>query len=183
MLSVSVMLFGLLVLSSCYQNKTNEIKKENKDFVSKVTDTYTVDGVYFELLQNDDKGEIKITSKDRVIKGNVKLSPPCYFLKWNAKVQSFSYPDVGVDHTLIIVGDTMGIDRKRHFGFDDNDDFNRICGEAIQGILIKKDSIIITDRVLDGGGRCVDPGTDEKDFWDFAHTRETVKEARNYKYR
>lgn len=168
----------LLVLFIACQNDTN--KKNTRKEVIKITDTYSVDGVDFELLQNGDKAEIKIISKDRVVTGKLKISPPCYFLKRLGNVQSFSYPDIQVEHTLIVLGDTVGMDRKRHFGVVED---NKICGVAIQGILIKKDSVIITERVLDGGFACEDSGRDEKDYWDFAHRRETVKDARNPKYR
>ncbi|NAW49892.1 hypothetical protein GNY06_00245, partial [Elizabethkingia argentiflava] len=167
--------------SKVEDQKENTTQKNKK--ILKVTDTFSVDGINFKLLQNGDQAELKTEAKDRVVKGNIKLSPPCYFLKLNGKVQSFAYPNVKVAHTLIVLGDTVGTDVKKYFGFDENDDFSRICGEGIQGILIKKDSVIVTERVLDGGFRCVDPGTDEKDYWDFAHRRETYKQTRNPKYR
>ncbi|NAW50127.1 hypothetical protein GNY06_01560 [Elizabethkingia argentiflava] len=185
-----VLFFVGILLASCKNDaKTSKVEdqkenttQENKK-VLKVTDTYSVDGINFKLLQNGDQAELKIEAKDRIVKGNIKLSPPCYFLKWNGKVQSFAYPDVKVTHTLVVLGDTVGTDVKKYFGFNENDDFSRICGEAIQGILIKKDSVIVTERVLDGGFMCADPGTDEKIFWEFAHTRETYKKSRNPKYR
>jgi hypothetical protein len=175
---ISTLLFLVLLLFIACQNNTN--KKHTEKEVIKITDTYSVDGVDLELLQSGDKADIKITSKDRKVKGKLKISPPCYFLKRWGKVQSFAYSEVGVEHTLIVLGDTVGMDRKRYFGIVED---NKICGVAIQGILIKKDSVIITERVMDGGFACKDSGRDEKDYWDFAHTRETVKNARNPKYR
>lgn len=187
---IAVFFYVGALFTSCQNDTTKSKVGGNKEIITKddkailkVTDTYSVDGIRFQLLQNGKKAEIKVDAKDKVVHGNIKLSPPCYFLKRRGKVQSFSYPDVEIDHTLIFLGDTVGTDRKRYWGFDDNDDFSRICGEAIQGILIKRDSIIITERVLDGGFRCENPGTDEKDYWDFAHTRATVKDARKQKYR
>ncbi|NAW51698.1 hypothetical protein GNY06_10035, partial [Elizabethkingia argentiflava] len=51
------------------------------------------------------------------------------------------------------------------------------------GILIKKDSVIVTERVLEEIFTCADPGADEKECWDFAHTRETYKQSHNPKNR
>ncbi|NAW50257.1 hypothetical protein GNY06_02260, partial [Elizabethkingia argentiflava] len=180
---------GILLASCKNDAKTSKVEdqkenttQENKKIL-KVTDTFSVDGINFKLLQNGDQAEIKIEAKDRIVKGNIKLSPPCYFLKRYGKVQSFAYPDVKVTHTLVVLGDTVGADTKKYFGFNENDDFSRICGEGIQGILIKKDSVIVTERVLEEIFTCADSGSDEKNFWDFAHTRETYKQSRNPKYR
>lgn len=181
-----------VLLTSCQNNqdiskiadgKTKITSSKENKAVLKVTDTYSVDGIKFQLLQYGDTAKINIESKGRIIQGELKLSPPCYFVKRWGEVQSFAYPDVGVEYTLIVLGDTVGIDRKKYFGMNEEADFSRICGEGIQGVLIKKDSIIVSERVLDGGFTCLDSGRDEKDFWDFAHTRRTVENARKLRYR
>jgi len=168
----SLLLGTLLVTVSCQGDRSKSVKQHNADQL-KVTDTCTVNGVFFELLENPvaDKAELRMSSEKIVRQGKIQLSPPCYFLRRNKKLQMYSYPEVDVEKTLIILGDTVGAEKKKYFGFGKSDDFSRICGMGIQGILIKRDSVIITKKVLTAGFRCIDPGTDEKDFWDFAHNR------------
>lgn len=169
----SLFLGTLLFMVSCQGDMSKAGKQRNSANQLKVTDTCTVKGIFLELLQNpvSNKAELRMSSGKVVIKGKIQLSPPCYFLRRDKKLQMYSYPEIDVEKTLIILGDTVGAEKKKYFGFDQNDDFSRICGMGTQGILIKRDSIIITNRVLTAGFTCVDPGTDEKDFWDFAHNR------------
>jgi hypothetical protein len=174
--SVFSFLLGTLLFTVSCQSEVLEggkqLNLENGDQL-KVTDTCMVNGVLFELLYNpvSDKAALRMSSEKVVQQGKIQLSPPCYFLRRNKKLQMYSYPEVDIEKTLIILGDTVGADKKRYFGFKESDDFSRICGMGTQGILVKKDSVIITHKVLTGGFTCTDPGTDEKDFWDFAHNR------------
>ena len=172
---LSFLLGAVLSTASCQSDVSENVKQLNAGNGDRleITDTCTVNGVFFELLQNpvSDKAELRIASEKVARRGKINLSPPCYFLREDGNLQTYSYPEIGIERTLIILGDTVGAAKKKYFGFDDKDDFSRICGMGIQGILIKKDSVILTNKALTAGFRCVDPGTDEKDFWDFAHNR------------
>lgn len=146
----------LFLVLSCKKDKENLRQPVTKNNAAIVTDTTLINGVLLELIDNNGKAELKINSKISG-SGNIKISPPCYFLRWEGnKVENFPYPDAGVDHTLVILGD---IDKRS----------GRICGKGLQGLLFKKDSIIITPRTLTHSLTCADSGADEKIFWGFAH--------------
>jgi hypothetical protein len=151
--SVFSFLLGTLLFTVACQHEVSEsgkhLNSENGDQL-KVTDTCTVNGVLFELLYHpvSDKAALRISSEKVIRQGKIQLSPPCYFLRRNKTLQMYSYPEVDIEKTLIILGDTVGAAEKRYFGFDESDDFSRICGMGTQGILIKKDSVIITNKVL-----------------------------------
>ena len=174
--SVFSYLLGTLLFTVSCQGEVSQggkqLSSENRDQL-KVTDTCMVNGVLFELLYNpaSGKAELRMSSEKVFRQGKIQVSPPCYFLRRNKELQMYSYPEINIGQTLIILGDTVGAVEKRHFGFNESDNFNRICGMGIQGILIKKDSVVITNKVLTSSFRCADSGADEKDFWDFAHNR------------
>jgi hypothetical protein len=158
---------GLILLNSC--DKKENIEKKVTSETIKITDTCSINGVYFQLTQNLDIAELKINSKDHNKIKKLQLKAPCYFLRNSNKVQTYSYNDKAIENVIIILGDTVGKKEKTYFGFNEKDNFKRICGKTTQAILIKKDSIILTKKILKNGFRCTDSGTDEKDFYDFAH--------------
>ncbi|WP_419870144.1 hypothetical protein [Chryseobacterium sp. CT-SW4] len=132
-----------------------------------VTDTTHIDGIVLELINDNGKAELKINSEEYKLSGEIKIKPPCYFLRWEKnKVENFSYPDVGVKHTLVILGNMATEEDRKTFGAVES---NNICGTGMQGILFKKDSIIVTNKTLTHSFVCADTGTDEKDFSGFAH--------------
>ena len=100
--------------------------------------------------------------------------PPCYFTRRNnTRPQHYSYSDVNVDAVLIVVGTPINNEKRKMLspGLPDN----LVCGEAIQGILIKKDVVRPSRNVQGGGVICKDKGLDEKDFWYFAHDTQSKK--------
>jgi len=81
--------------------------------------------------------------------------------------QNFKYPDVGIRATLIVIG-TLITDEQRSIWKLTPD---MICGNKRQGVLLLKNDIIISEQVLSSSVACKDKGSDEKDFWFFAHKR------------
>lgn len=155
----------MYVTFSCVK-KTKQHINSKQDFLQ-VTDTAKINGVLLELIDNNGQAELKINSNKYKVSGIIKISPPFYFLRNSTKrVQDFTYKDVGVDHTLIIMGELATPQEREKFGETDR---NRLCGRHMQGILLKEDSVIITNNVLKNSFVCADTGTDEKDFWGFAH--------------
>ncbi len=70
-----------------------------------------------------------------------------------------------IDHVIILVGNISSDETKKRLGVSSE----LICGDKIQGLLIKKQRLSFTDSVLSGGITCKDSGTDEKNFWILAH--------------
>ncbi|MCS4302804.1 hypothetical protein [Chryseobacterium sp. BIGb0232] len=157
-----------LISFSCKKNQEKEYTQSNtKKSTIIVTDTTNIDGVLLELINDNGKAKLKINTKEYKLSGDIKINPPCYFLRWEKnKVENFSYPDVGVKHTLVILGNMATKDDRKTFGAENSDN---ICGTGMQGILFKKDSIIVTNKILTHSFVCADIGTDEKDFSGFAH--------------
>jgi len=139
---ISILSFFIL---SCAKEriKTSSIQVKNQ---KKITDTAVIKEVLLELTDSTGKGELKINSNKYKISGKIKITSPCYFLRRDGKVLSFSYPDIGVDHTIIIQG-----------------------RNGVQGILFKKDSIIYEDFFPTMSSYNIQEGADEIVYQDFAH--------------
>lgn len=161
---IYVLVFGCTILS-CTKNE-----KINSTTINKVevTDTAKLNNVLLELVNKDGTGELRIKDNHKYkISGKIKITPPCYFYRWEAnKIGDFKYPDANVDNTLVIIGDILTEDEKKSY---DSYGVNEIWGNKAQGIILKNDSIIITNRVMFGHPISTDKGLDEKNFWDFAH--------------
>ncbi len=92
--------------------------------------------------------------------------PPCHFMrKSDNKIQHYSYSDVNVDDVFIIVGTPISTQTRKEWGLPEKS----VCGQEAQGILLKKGIFHITKNILKGGVLCKDMGSDEKNFWYFAH--------------
>ena len=131
-----------------------------------VTDRAKISG--YALTITSGSTGCRLTYQRRDVKGEMILvpQPPCYFLRRESREpQSFTYPDVAVQAAMIIVGSSISNDTRMKWNLPNH----LACGQALQGILVKKSEIVSTKNVLQDGVWCKDKGTDEKDFWYFAH--------------
>lgn len=137
-----------IICLSCSQNKNRPESAgiSKKEIKNSVTDTTVINGSLIQLLDNNGKSSIRVNSKKYFLSGNIKAIAPCRFLRRDGKVLSFSYPDIGVDHTIIIQG-----------------------RGGIQGILFKKDSIICGEYITSSSTYNIQEGADEILYFDFAH--------------
>ena len=137
-----------IICFSCSQNKNRTESADifEKELKNIITDTTVINGALIELLDNNGKSSIRVNSKKYFLKGNIKAIAPCRFLRRDGKVLSFSYPDIGVDHTIIVQG-----------------------RGGIQGILFKKDSIICGEYITSSSSYNIEEGADEILYFDFAH--------------
>jgi hypothetical protein len=137
-----------IICLSCSQNKNRPESAgiSKKEIKNSVTDTTVINGSLIQLLDNNGKSSIRVNSKNYFLSGNIKAIAPCRFLRRDGKVLSFSYPDIGVDHTIIIQG-----------------------RGGIQGILFKKDSIICGEYITSSSTYNIQEGADEILYFDFAH--------------
>lgn len=133
---------------SCSQNKNKpeHTPISEKEIKNNITDTAAINGALIELIENKGKSSIRVNSKKHFLIGNIKAISPCRFLRRDGKVLSFSYPDIGVDHTIIVQG-----------------------RGGIQGILFKKDSIICGEYITYSSPYNIEEGADEILYFDFAH--------------
>lgn len=151
---IACFIIGVFFLQSC---KKNEKENSTEDHKIVKTDTANINGAFLELINNNGIGELKITSDKYKFSGKIKIKPPCYFLRNNGKVTSYPYPKFNIEKAIVIVGGTK------------KDSLNQVSGTEIQGLLFKKDSIIITDGTLKNYSPInKDIGIDEKDYWGFA---------------
>lgn len=140
-------LYAFIICFSCSKNKNRpEHNISEEEIKNKITDTVLIDGDIIELLDNNSKSSIRASSKKYLFSGNIKAIAPCRFLRRNGKVLSFSYPDIGVDHIIIVQG-----------------------RGGIQGILFKKDSIICGDYITSYSPYNIEEGADEILYFDLAH--------------
>ena len=132
-----------------------------------ITDSCQFLGATLRLIQEGDSARLEAEDPNRKLTGKLKITPPCYFLRSEGKLETYAYKNIGVQGVLIVIGKIAGTERKKVFGAS----ATSICGEEEQGILFKKKDIIITDRIHTGGLTCKDFGTDEKDYSDFAYRK------------
>ena len=95
-------------------------------------------------------------------------APPCYFIRRDStQAQSFAYADNGVKAVLIILGTTANEEDRALWNLPKD----LVCGSRIQGIIITESGISASKKSMKGGVTCKDKGSDEKNFWSFAHQR------------
>ena len=144
-MKIIIHIFVIICILSCA--KTNEKKNIERVNPSITTDTAFINGTLLELVDKNGKAELLVHSTKYKKVGSLKTSTSSLFLKRNNKVLSYSYADVGVDYTIIIQGKT-----------------------GIQGVLFKKDSIIMGRYYTLSSLYNTLEGADEKLYWDFAHS-------------
>ena len=142
----------ILCLQACKDKK--ETSEENQTMV--ITDTTRINAVLLELIDDNGVGKLKITPDKYKLSGNIEVKSPCYFLRYNGKVASYTYPDLNVQKIIIILGATK------------KDRLNKITGTEIQGILFKNDSIKIAGVLKNYSPINPETGIDEKDYWGLA---------------
>ncbi len=140
-------LFFLVSCSSASENITDEISLFSNNI---------------KLLEENEKCYLVHEG----IKEILSPSPPCHFLRDSkSNPQYYEYKDIGVDAALIVSGTPISKETRKEWGLPDK----LVCGMASQGVLIKKHEIQVTKKVLEGGVLCREKGSDEKNFWYFAH--------------
>lgn len=95
----------------------------------------------------------------------LSVKPPCYFSRNNGVIEQHSYADVKVESVFIVIGTPISKETRKEWGLKDK----IICGSDAQGVLLKNGKAKISKKILQGGVMCKDKGTDEKNFWYFAH--------------
>ena len=152
--------FGFIIFLACsFQQADGE-----QDAI--ITDSCTVDGIKLILLKRENESLLSIHKNNKTTVEKIGITPPCFFLRRDDKVQAHFFKDVDTK-VVIVAGDLMDNEKKTSFGADEN----AICGSKVQGILLKSDSIIVTKRIMEGGIACKDHGFDHKDFYTFAYRR------------
>lgn len=141
---IYISILSIFMIGCSKENKNISSEQTKKQKI--ITDTAIVSGTLLELTDSIGKGDLKIKSNKYKISGKIKITSPCYFLRRDGKVLSFSYPDVKIDHTILIQG-----------------------RNGVQGILFKKDSIIYEDFFPTMSSYNIQEGADEIVYQDFAH--------------
>lgn len=130
-----------------------------------VTDRASVMGRELRLVTLNDQCILQSEEGDKEANYPLEPKPPCYFSRRDDTLQSFSYPDVNVQATLMVVGTSLTESDREKWGIAEAE----YCGEAAQGVLIRNDRLEVTEKPILDGVICRDMGTDEKNFWYFAH--------------
>jgi len=148
-----------IVFFSCNENrKTKEVDISTKTQQFKLIDSGYVEDDYLELIA-DSNGITSLKVNERLY-GNLKMNLPCFFVKNNKNIQTFAYPKIAIKNTVIIVGKT---------DIESTSLPDLACGNTIQGFLIKKDTMMLIDKIHVGFDICPYSSLDEKVFWTVAH--------------
>lgn len=142
-------MFLTICLGSCSGNKT-------KVNAVQITDSGVINQNQLKLLDSAGFSFLKING--RKIKG-LHLKSPCFFVKTDGKIQHYSYPEVEVNNVIIIAGRVKGSETSTY----------PACGNATQGLLLKKDTALLINKVFEQSYTCPNSSLDEKNFWRIAH--------------
>lgn len=82
-------------------------KSENTAVKSIITDTATINGIQFELIDNKGIAELQVKSGYTNIEGKIKMTPPCYFVRYDHKLRIHQYTDIGILASVMILGDPL----------------------------------------------------------------------------
>ncbi len=97
---------------------------------------------------------------------SLNLIPPCFVLRGSGSgLQAYEYKDIGVEKIFVIVGNKITNDMQKEWGIG----ASRMCGSKVQGVMIKGNSILISEKTLSGGVICEGQSIDEKVFWYLSH--------------
>lgn len=132
-----------------------------------ITDSCQFLGATLRLIQEGDSAYLEVEDPNRMLKGKLKIMPPCYFLRSEGKLETYAYRDIGIQGVLMVIGKIADVELKKYLSAPED----AICGEENQGILFKKKHIVLTDRIGTDGLFCKDYGTDEKEYRDFAYRK------------
>ena len=161
-------IYFLLLLLSCtafvVSSGSQAIKSENEKIV---TDSCQFLGATLRLVQEGDPAYLEAEDPNRTLRGKLKITPPCYFLRSEGKLETYAYKDIGIQGVLMIIGKIADVELKKYLSAPED----AICGEENQGILFKKKYIVLTERIGTDGLFCKDYGTDEKEYRDFAYRK------------
>jgi len=133
----------------------------------RIMDSGYIDEHFLELIDIGGTAFIKVNGQ---FIQTVKMNPPCYFIKYDAKIESHAYPAHDITHTLIIAGQT-------DIGAQYFEDMKRKCpecykelkhadhcGNTIQGFIITKDTMHIVGKIHPGYASCPNYPMDDKTF-------------------
>lgn len=152
-------IFACVVCASC----------NAKDAASEaITDNANIIGLNLQIIDDGGVCILKYEISDIESKLALAPKPPCFLLRRGQSVpQHFEYPDVGVKAALIVAGTLISDEQRKRWGLPSDP----VCGSERQGILIYSDKIVVSGNVLKSGIACKTRGSDEKDFWYFAHIK------------
>lgn len=129
-------------------------------------DSAEVAGYKLHLVEQDGGCRLNYSGPQGQGQLALKVAPPAYFLRRGSReVQTRAYPDKGIDALVIVTGTPGSPERLKLWGATPS----AKCGTELQGVQIGKKGISVTAEVLRSGLWFRDKGTDEKDFWSFAH--------------
>lgn len=153
-LGIVISVFSLVLAGGC-QSQTELHSKHFKMGGNSISITSDETHCYLSI-QKDGKTEAKTTL----------LSPPCALtMKNDDDILTYPYPAKSIEAVAIIVGNPISEETRKEWGIDDE----TLCGKKIQGVLLKGNSITLTDWAMEGGVSCPSLGLDEKVFYGFAH--------------
>lgn len=161
---------GASVLTGGCGTRSEPASRESPEPQSRavITDSAQVGGANLQLLEIGPQCLVRFAAAPQDQLALVP-KPPCYFVRRGSSLpQTFSYPEVAVQSVLIVVGSPASETTRKRWGLTSQ----MVCGEETQGVLVKRERIVVTRRVTRGGVACRDAGVDEKEFWTFAHENE-----------
>ena len=159
---------GSLLLLSCTAftaSSGSQISSGGNEKI--VTDSCKFLGATLRLIQEGDSAYLEAEDPSRKLTGKLKITPPCYFLRFEGKLETYAYKNIGIQGVIMVIGKMADVELKRYLSAPED----AICGEENQGILFKKKQIVLTDRIGTDGLFCKDYGTDEKEYRDFAYRK------------
>ncbi|WP_419870835.1 hypothetical protein [Chryseobacterium sp. CT-SW4] len=132
---------------SCTKNEVGLQQSGSQKGLAKpvVTDTARINGYLFELIDNNGVAELKVSNDQIRIEGKIKMSAPCYFVRYENRLRNYEYPDIGIKAAVMILGDTLPSQNKPP------------CGRTLQGISLREDDkVVLSSTTINAENFCPD---------------------------
>lgn len=150
---IGSILFLLCISCKKTSFKSDGIETEVREDAFVITDSCMISSNRLYLCESGCKSVLKVKRNDGCLIDTLLLRAPCRFLREKDNVQSHSFDHINVTSVIFVVGDQK----------QSSPNYS-----AMQGIVFKEDSIIISKRKIDVD-IVVDQWIDGKSFLDVAY--------------
>ena len=148
-LFLSVLIISLPILANA-----DSVKKDSTELGNK------------EIIIDSQGSHCTLSADGNIL--DLELKSPCFFLrKESGIVEYFQYEDSNIDAVFMVVGDAISNSTRKLYGLDADVE----CGSSSRGVIIENGEVSLSTLILTDGVYCKNYGSDEKNYWMFAHEK------------
>lgn len=77
-----------------------------------VTDSCQFLGTTLRLIQEGNSAYLEAEDPSRKLTGKLKITPPCYFLRFEGKLETYAYKNIGIQGVIMVIGKMADVELK-----------------------------------------------------------------------